>query len=503
MISNLPHAHNRGLKQKNYEVLVKAKCPACVAEGAFVTHDTVTNGQWFQLKDNLSGIKDKIAYGIDNGIDAYYGFGPRPTFMIIIQFGSQRASVQLVWGSSPASGVTGYNVYRRIHPNHNYEMIAGNVPDTTYIDNSVTVGKIYSYYVKARRSSGQESIRSDIVTCQIPPFSSNCTMATGVNTGRGVVFDPGGNGCLAWTNQSAIWCATSTDYGISWSNAKKIDYGWQPAIDTDSTKKLKVCHIGTLGVPDSAAQETLTYTINYARNRTDFWNEEVIYETHDSILSVSFAIDPLDTGWVVFNTYDDEGNNKLKIGKFYTQTMPESLENVIDLDTYVGYGIGPIGIKSSDRSLHIVYEKNGAIMYLQRDNLGNWTTPFQVGVGKNPSLSVAGDLIHLIWERWYPSYTKIQTYYTNGKYWSWIYEIKIFPVSSFRSNPIPLYAFDLGEKEPTVFVEKRTGYIIYGSGFEKNVDYDTNCLKYRITGLDPKKNYQVGLVFYQNESNGI
>lgn len=342
-----------------------------------------------------------------------------------------------------------------------------------------------------------------------------------------------------------------------------------------------------MGVPDSAAQETLTYTINYTWNENDFWHEGVLYETHDSILSISFTIDPLDTGWVVFNTYDDEGNNKLKIGKFYTQTMPESLENVLTLDTYVGYGFSAIGIKTSYRSLHIVYEKNGAIMYLQRDNLGNWTTPFQVWIGKNPSLNIAGDLIHLIWERWYPSYTKIQTCYTNGKYWSRIqdiatnydkgcypymekgsiavwqqsiekqweiyssqrnefggwttpqnisqtstdsrysqvamyqtisttrlvylwtegnaspYEVKILPVSSFRSNPIPLYAFDLGEKEPSVFVEKRTGYIVYGSGFEKSADYDTDCLKYRITGLDPKKNYQVGLVFYQDENNGI
>ncbi|MGQ9702435.1 MAG: N-acetylmuramoyl-L-alanine amidase [bacterium] len=261
MISNLPHAYNRGLKRTKYLVLIKAKCPACLVEGAFVTHDTVTNGQWFQLKDNLSGIKDKIAYGIDNGIDAFYGFS-RPKFMIIIEFGSERGSVKLLWGSSPASGVTGYNVYRRTHPNHNYEMIASKVQDTTCIDNSVTGGTIYSYYVKARRSSGQESNCSEIVTCQIPPFSSDCAVATGVNTGRRVVFDPAGNSYLSWTNQEAFWNGISTDYGTSWSNAKEIDYGWQPSVATDSIKKLKICYISTLGVPDSATNDTLTYTIN-------------------------------------------------------------------------------------------------------------------------------------------------------------------------------------------------------------------------------------------------
>ncbi len=145
---------------------------ACLVEPAFITHDIAYNAQWFQLKENQGEFKNKIAWGIDNGIDAYYGFS-RPKFMIIIQFGSERAPVQLLWGSSPANGVTGYNIYRRTHPNHNYEMIARNVSDTTYTDNSVTPGTIYSYYVKARRSSGQESNRSDIATCQVHPFSSN------------------------------------------------------------------------------------------------------------------------------------------------------------------------------------------------------------------------------------------------------------------------------------------------------------------------------------------
>ncbi|MGQ9535388.1 MAG: T9SS type A sorting domain-containing protein, partial [bacterium] len=72
---------------------------------------------------------------------------------------------------------------------------------------------------------------------------------------------------------------------------------------------------------------------------------------------------------------------------------------------------------------------------------------------------------------------------------------------SFHSNPIPLYAFDLGEKEPSVFTGQRTGYITYGSGYEKSVDYDTSGLSYVITGLDPDRIYHLGLVFYQDETN--
>ncbi|MCX7766901.1 MAG: hypothetical protein N2246_09400, partial [Candidatus Sumerlaeia bacterium] len=68
------------------------------------------------------------------------------------------------------------------------------------------------------------------------------------------------------------------------------------------------------GLPDTSSGEDTSYVIFYAQHRDSIWKTPSLYETYDSILSVSFAVDPLDTGWVVFNTYDDEGDNKLKIG---------------------------------------------------------------------------------------------------------------------------------------------------------------------------------------------
>ncbi len=581
-ISNFPHAKNRGIKRCGM-FFRNVKCPACLVEGAFVTHDTFPDGQWFQLKDNWQGFKDKIAWGIDNGIVTYYTFGPMPILNIGWDIG-KRSAINLFW--SHMSGVTGYNLYRRTPPSNNFYLLASNITDTTYSDNNISSGIQYSYYIKGVRSGGQLSVPSNIVTAQVSPFFSASSTATGLNTGRRNVFTNSGLCFLSFANSAEVWHSLSTDYGTSWSIAQNFDFGWQTAIGIDTQEKAKICYISTLGDPDSAAyQETLTYTLNYSYRTNNIWHSSTFHETYDSILSVSFAIDPLDTGWVVFNTYDAAGNNKLKIGKFYTQTMPESLENVLTLDTYTGYGIGTIGIKNSDRSLHIVYENNGAIMYLKRDNLGNWSTPFQVTIGHNSCLSVAGDLIHLIWERWYASYTRIQTCYTNGKFWSRIqdistnydkgcfpylekgsvavwqqrvekqwevfasqrdefggwttpqnisqtpadsrypqvamyqtitqtrfiyvwtegnsspYEVKTLPISSFRSNPIPLYAFDLGDEEPSVFTEQRSGYIVYGPGCEKSVDYDTNALSYLITGLDRDKIYHLGLVFYQAEAN--
>gem|GEM_PF-6817558 len=331
----------------------------------------------------------------------------------------------MVWSPCPTGGVTGYNIYRRTYPNSHYEQIAVNVPDTVYSDNTISPGDIYSYYVKGRRSSGQESIRSNIGTAQVPPFSSDCPNTTGLNTGRKIVFNADGDPHLTWTNQGCIWFGLSTDYGNDWTVAPRIDYGWQPAMDFDSQNEMKICYISTLGVPDSAAQETLTYTVSTAWQENDIFHDVVLYETFDSILSVSFAIDQQDTGWVVFNTYDEEANNELKIGQFYTQSEPESLDNVISLDTYIRHGLASVAVRPSDRSIWVVYECNNDVMCQWRDTDGIWQSNVIVHNAACPSLSTVDNYVHIIWEQHFVNSDerKIRTLYNSGLGWSRIQTI--------------------------------------------------------------------------------
>ncbi|HEC79416.1 MAG TPA: T9SS type A sorting domain-containing protein [candidate division WOR-3 bacterium] len=590
-ISNFPFANDMGVRRAELHVLIKTKMPAVLTESAYVTHDIHPNAQWFQLKDNHQSFKDKIAWGIDDGIDAYYKF-PSPRWLRILWMMQKSRSVNLEWGSCPVS-VTGYNIYRRTYPDDNYVLIENNFAETIYSDNSVSAGGAYSYYVKGVRSGGQEGNRSEIATVQVPPFSSNFSRATGVNNARRILFDDDGISHLTWTNKleneelsEDVWYSKSTDYGSDWSIGQKSDYGWQPTIDFNSSEEENFCYMSTLGLPDSGASDTMIYTVNYAYRENGFWYSEVLYDTPDSILSVSFAIDPLDTGWVVFNTLDDAGNNRLKIGQFYTQEMPESLENVIVLDTYSSSGVGAVAVRSSDRSIWLVYEKNGNIECKWRSNTGVWHNLHIQNEGRLPSVSIAGDLIYFIWEKFWSEVEKkeIQTNYTlNGLFlsapqtialvhssynypylengsiavWSdfqnnqwdiyasernelggwttpqnisqsgvdskypqvamyqtvsqtnilylWTegnstpYEVKIYPTTTLRSRALPLYAFNLGKRETSVFNTQRLGYIAYGEGPEKSVDYDTSFLSYKITGLDSTKSYHLGLCFYQDE----
>ncbi len=442
------------------------KCPACLTESAFVTHDIATNAQWFQLKENQGSFKNKVAWGIDNGIDIYYGFGPRPSLFRILILTQKQSSLNMVWSPCPAGGITGYNIYRRTYPNSHYEQIAVNVPDTVYSDNTISPGDIYSYYVKGRRSSGQESIRSNIGTAQIPPFSSDCPSTTGLNTARKIVFNADEDPHLTWTNQDCIWFGLSTDHGNNWTVARRIDYGWQSAMDFDSQDEIKICYISTLGVPDSAAQETLTYTVSTAWQENDILHNAVLYETYDSILSVSFAIDPHDTGWVVFNTYDEEGNNELKIGQFYTQSEPESLENVVVLDTYIRHGKAAVAVRQPDRSIWVVYERNNAVVCQWRRSNGTWESVLIAPNASCPCLSVSDELVHIIWEQHYENsdYRQIRTFYNNGLGWSRIQTIATVTGKNcypyIADGAVAVWA-DIYQGQWDVFSSRRTKYSVW------------------------------------------
>ena len=422
-ISNLPYAKDLGVRQSNKYVLRKSESPACITESAYVSHDIATNAQWFQLKENQGSFKNKVAWGIDNGIDDYFEFD-RPGWLKIITVSGSRPTVNLNWDPCPQN-VTGYNVYRRTHPSTQYQQIATNIPLTDYTDNSAIAGKIYSYYVKGVRSSGQIGNRSNIATAQIMPFSSDISYATGMNNGMRISVDDVGEFHVNWTNNDDIWYSRCTDFGSSWSVSRPISYGWQSSMAKVSTDGKHLCCIGDLGVPDSAAQETLTYTINYIADSNDIWSDVILYTTHDSILGLSFAIDSSDTGWVVFNTYDDEGNNELKIGQFYTQSEPESLENVVVLDTYIRHGLAAVAVRQSDRSIWIVYERNNAVVCQWRRSNGTWE---YVSIAPNascPCLSVSDELVHIIWEQHYENsdYRQIRTLFNNGLGWSRIQTI--------------------------------------------------------------------------------
>ena len=96
-----------------------------------------------------------------------------------------------------------------------------------------------------------------------------------------------------------------------------------------------------------------------------------------------------------------------------------------------------IAIRSSDRSIWLVYERNGTIKCKNRDSTGTWNTRTVQGEGIYPTLSIgeAGSIIHFIWEKYYSETDRreIQTCYTDGQ--SWKKPQKIAQVKSENCYP--------------------------------------------------------------------
>jgi len=72
--------------------------------------------------------------------------------------------VTLDWSDNAESDVSGYNLYRSIGGNSNYELRAGGLVYSEYQDRGVTNGETYYYMVKAVDSGGIESSRGNEVS---------------------------------------------------------------------------------------------------------------------------------------------------------------------------------------------------------------------------------------------------------------------------------------------------------------------------------------------------
>ncbi|MGB3478130.1 MAG: N-acetylmuramoyl-L-alanine amidase, partial [bacterium] len=458
-----PYANNRGIIWGSMWFLARCKMPACLIEVAFCTHDPYPNGQWYQLRDNQGGFKDFAAYGIDEGITGVWFLRP-PVTNLRMPWESGR-SLTLVWHPTTVQDAT-YSIYRREHPNTNYILIHSGTTDSIYVDNSVNSGVTYSYYVQAVRGS-QTGAPSNVISIQTPPFHSDNSTATAYNNGSKIVAIDENVINIIFSADTAAWGAFSVDCGTTWSSSCCRERGLSPAIAVDGSDNPHVVNTSFAGIPDTASGEDTTYCIYYSQHLADsIWKNISVYSTSDTILSIGFAIDQHDTGWVVFNTYDEEANNELKIGQFYTQSEPESLDNVTILDTYIRHGLASVAVRQSDRSIWVVYERNNDVMCKWRDTDGIWQSNVIAHNAACPSLSTVDNYVHIIWEQHYENsdYRQIRILYNNGLCWSRMQTIatvtgrNCYPY--IASGAVAVWA-DIYQGQWDVFSSRRNKYSVW------------------------------------------
>ncbi|MCX7785406.1 MAG: hypothetical protein N2201_04160 [candidate division WOR-3 bacterium] len=66
----------------------------------------------------------------------------------------------------------------------------------------------------------------------------------------------------------------------------------------------------------------------------------------------------------------------------------------------------------------------------------------------------------------------------------------------------PKYDFDIGLVEPSEFVVDRAGYIVWGDSSTKCADIGNNQIIYHISGLNPDKEYDIGIVLSKPSTAG-
>ena len=62
---------------------------------------------------------------------------------------------------------------------------------------------------------------------------------------------------------------------------------------------------------------------------------------------------------------------------------------------------------------------------------------------------------------------------------------------------VPNFIFATGKSEPSLYLVQREGYYEWGETPDKTVDYHPDSLVYCITGLNPDKQYKMGILYYE------
>ncbi len=197
--------------------------------------------------------------------------------------------------------------------------------------------------------------------------------------------------------------------------------GLLSSVQMDKRERIFLVSAGFVGTGEPPFEDLKYYDVT-CRVRTDTgWISVSDYGLeNDYILSISFVIDTCDTGWVLFNVLRGSVNEH-RVGKFNINQGNSPFEVEV-IDCYEGSGVGSIALREWDNSLHVAYEKNGKIYYTKRENVV-WTTPYLVSNGHNPSISVGGALVHIVWEEYLFMVHRIRHRYTDGNVWSTIRDV--------------------------------------------------------------------------------
>jgi hypothetical protein len=359
--------------------------------------------------------------GFSNQVEAYIDTTPPiPPLNLAAAYDSVNQFVFLIWNTSTNGDLNLYRIYRsEISGTYTTPLDSVFVPDTTFVDSTIFLGKTYYYVVSAVDTNNNESGFSNEDSVFVPGIIfSDFSLATAYNNASRIIRNPSTDELLlAYTSDdSIILCTSSSDEGITWNRSKTIGTGTFPTLTLDSGNN-PCCLFGRWIGPSGYGSAQLYYT-KYINNH---WTTPFLLMSVDSVYigvpryaipAPSVSIDSQDTihvTWMSPMGQEYLWRFAVWYGNFYAfDTMP--IFNYIQLDTILVEGSPcPTLAIDEQENIHVVYEDDPAaptLFYRYRES-GIWVEKETIESDGcyYPDLEFFGERVHLVWDYRYPDTT--------------------------------------------------------------------------------------------------
>lgn len=226
--------------------------------------------------------------------------------------------------------------------------------------------------------------------------SSDSTATAG--NGERLVYDQG-KIYIVFTSGDSIFYSYSTDEGASWPAKRLVAFGEYPALAKDDVHNLYLL--------SKKGNSYYYYKFDGPHLPTEIWTSS------RKLGSPSFLISD-QQGFIVFEEYETSPSNGqpswLKIAYFSLSELTDiTVEEIVSADERL---TNPHFVMSENGMVHIVYERANKI-YCIKGEEGSWTEPVEIGTGKNPKISVDGEIIDVVWENEGEIWHKRKWYYSD------------------------------------------------------------------------------------------
>jgi hypothetical protein len=354
----------------------------------------------FYFDNNRDGVIDREqAYGYSSDIPVTGNWDARgvlPSVMVSLLNPQGKEKIEagsvypITWIAKSDTGIGLQSLYYSTDKGETWE----NIIIEQHLDSIIPYYYRYNWTVPAHPSdsclikvaakdiANNTGTEKNVVPFSICWLTSSDSSATAGN-GEKIIFDQG-IAHAVFTSGDSIFYSYSSDEGLTWERKQLIDLGAYPALGIDGMHRVHLVY-------------KKGHDLFYKRLPGP-GNPALIYTTSNDLQAPSFFVAG-NRGHLAFE--EREGTAADAVSHLmYAYFNFDSTGNLITkkvLSDHNGFLMNPhIGV-SRGHEPHMVYERADTVYYLRAEE-ENWHDPAKIGIGRNPKISIDGEVIDVVWE---------------------------------------------------------------------------------------------------------